>query len=81
MYGILVHGFWRAYAVHHYVWDVVFADVGQHFRIKQPARNVVDEVGTLAHAGFGHVFPERVDGNQGFGKGFSDGFQYRDDTL
>ena len=40
-----------------------------------------DEVGAFVDAGFGYVFPECVDGNQGFGEGLSDGFQNGDDAL
>ena len=47
---ILVHRLGSARAMHQHVGDVVFADVRQHLRVEEPARDVVDDVGAFVHA-------------------------------
>ena len=73
--GVLVHGLRCAYTVHQHIRDVVFADIGQHLRIEEPTRDIVDEVGTFVDASFCYILPKGVDGNEHFREGFSDGFQ------
>ena len=77
---VLVHGLGRAYAMHHHIGYMVLTDIGQHFLVKQSARDVVDEVGAFVHASIGNVFPERVDGNEHLGEGRPNGFQDGDNA-
>ena len=79
--AVLMHGLWCPDAVHQDIGDAVLSDVVQHLCVEESAGDVVDDVGTLAHASLGHVFPEGIDGDDGFRELFSDGFQYRNHPL
>ena len=79
--AVLMHGLRRTNAVHQDIMDVVLSNVRQHLCVEESAGDVVDEVGAFAHACLGHVFPEGIDGDDGFWELFSDGFQYWDHPL
>ena len=71
---ILVHRLGRAHAMHQHVGDVVLADVRQHLRVEETARDVVDDVGA-------HVLAKGADGDFRFGEMLADGLEHRNDPL
>ena len=73
---MLLHVLGSALHVHHDIGDVQTSYGVEHPFVHLSARNVIDEsCAVFFHTHGGHVCPECIDGNDGLGGYFADGFE------